>query len=293
MHDIDVIQSLVDLGFSGLEARVYLYLLGNSPATGYNIAKKLGKPVSNVYSVIKSMEEKGLLLVDESDKRLCRVVPPLEFLRTMELHFQNRKRKAKEYLEGIPLPELDNRVYQLSTPEQVYAKAEMMLSQCKKSLLIDIFPFPMKKLKSRIESLSAKKRTVAIHVYEDVVIPGVLITKHRHFKRIMKTWTGQWLNIAMDSSELLLAYMSYDDSSVIHAVWSPNPTVSWAFHTNAYSDILLSALINSLESNAPSSEILEKYTELIERFPYSEAPHQLLSEDKKVGAVNCHKEKKK
>ncbi len=42
-------ESLIALGFSGLEAAIYVHLLENSPATGYQISKAIEKPNANTY----------------------------------------------------------------------------------------------------------------------------------------------------------------------------------------------------------------------------------------------------
>lgn len=57
-------ESLIALGFSGIEAAIYVHLLENSPATGYQIAKGIEKPNANTYQALDSMVQQGFLLVD-------------------------------------------------------------------------------------------------------------------------------------------------------------------------------------------------------------------------------------
>ena len=42
------VQALVDLGFTVMEAHIYVFLLSESPATGYRISRAIGKPVANM-----------------------------------------------------------------------------------------------------------------------------------------------------------------------------------------------------------------------------------------------------
>jgi len=51
---------LVPFGFTNLESEIYVFLLGESPATGYRIAQAIGKPAANTYKAIESLRlEKG------------------------------------------------------------------------------------------------------------------------------------------------------------------------------------------------------------------------------------------
>jgi len=130
----------------------------------------------------------------------------------------------------------------------------------------------MERLKIAVQDTAARGIKVAVHAYENTTIPGALVVQHRHFERIMMTWPGQWLTMATDANQLLLAYMSSGADDVLHAVWSPSPTVSWAFHSNAYSDLILSALVDSLSAGIASKEILETYFRMMKQVPYPDTP---------------------
>ena len=47
------IDALRELGFTELESRIYIFLLEESPATGYRIAQAIEKPVANTYKAIE------------------------------------------------------------------------------------------------------------------------------------------------------------------------------------------------------------------------------------------------
>jgi HTH-type transcriptional regulator, sugar sensing transcriptional regulator len=53
------LDSLISLGFTPLEAEVYVCLVQDSPATGYRIAQTVGRPVAGIYKTIESLANKG------------------------------------------------------------------------------------------------------------------------------------------------------------------------------------------------------------------------------------------
>ena len=56
----DIAEKLVQLGFSGYEARAYISLLKNNPITGYELAKHSGIPPSKIYEVIGKLLERSV-----------------------------------------------------------------------------------------------------------------------------------------------------------------------------------------------------------------------------------------
>ncbi|HZC25389.1 MAG TPA: helix-turn-helix domain-containing protein, partial [Actinopolymorphaceae bacterium] len=56
-----MIERLVQVGFSSQEARVYVALLQQPSATGYEIAKVAGLQRANVYQVLAGLTERGVV----------------------------------------------------------------------------------------------------------------------------------------------------------------------------------------------------------------------------------------
>src|SRR5688572_12935020 len=92
------VQALQTLGFSELEASIYAFLLTESPTTGYRIAQGIGKPVANTYKGIQALQSKGAVLIEDSDTRLCRAMPPDEVLGQLERGFQERRQLVSQAL---------------------------------------------------------------------------------------------------------------------------------------------------------------------------------------------------
>src|SRR5262249_37024015 len=104
----DAIPSLTGLGFTELEAEVYIALLRASPATGYRVAQSIGRPVANTYKAIESLQHKGAVLVDEGASRLCRAVPAEELLAQLERTFRRRRQTAADALASLQAPPDDD-----------------------------------------------------------------------------------------------------------------------------------------------------------------------------------------
>lgn len=61
-------ESLVRLGLSESEMKAYIELLGGGPLTAMDVSRRAGIPYSKIYDVLRRLEEKGWIIVEESNR---------------------------------------------------------------------------------------------------------------------------------------------------------------------------------------------------------------------------------
>jgi sugar-specific transcriptional regulator TrmB len=251
----DAIEPLIGLGLTALEAEIYVFLLQESPATGYRIAQAIGKPAANTYKAIESLARKGAVLLDEGRSRLCRAVPAAEFLGRLERGFRKVKREAAAVLEGLPGAAADDRVYQLRSRDQVFERCRNMLERCRQVALLDVYPQPLEELRADVERAVARGVAVALQVYAPAVLPGAEVVLKGEVERVVERWPGQWLNLGIDGQEHLLAYLTADGKDVHQAIWTGSAYLSWVYHTGASSELVVSELQTLLDAGASAEEL--------------------------------------
>ena len=74
--DDQIIKLLATFGLTGNESRIYLSLLSNNPATGYEISRMAGVPRSAVYAVLGRLEELNLVNGTGRKPRHFTPIPP-------------------------------------------------------------------------------------------------------------------------------------------------------------------------------------------------------------------------
>src|SRR5579871_4132443 len=107
-HD-DILDALTALGFSTNEARAYRGLLVESPATGYEIAQRANIPRSAIYSVLKRLEDGGLVArVDQSPARYA-PLPPSDLMVVLRQRFDGSLGSLEEAIRRLrpPPPPVD------------------------------------------------------------------------------------------------------------------------------------------------------------------------------------------
>lgn len=74
---MDTLLALREMGFTEYEAKVYLALIDESPATGYQVSKVSGVPRSMVYETLRRLHARGAVLENvEGRATLYRPLPP-------------------------------------------------------------------------------------------------------------------------------------------------------------------------------------------------------------------------
>jgi sugar-specific transcriptional regulator TrmB len=249
------IDSLRELGLTGLEAEAYAWLLTSSPATGYGVAKGLGKPTANTYKALDSLREKGAVVTDDDETRAYRAVPPAELLAALERRFLDSRRRAAEALGRLGTPETDERVYRLSTPEQVIQRARQMLLRAREVAVLDLFPLPAERLRSDLEAAADRGIRVVVKCYAPVEIPGARVIQDPASSQVSERWPAQWANAVVDGAESLLALLSRDGTEVHQAIWSGSPFISWVYYSALIAELFYSDVSRGLENGLSMDEL--------------------------------------
>jgi HTH-type transcriptional regulator, sugar sensing transcriptional regulator len=213
-------QTLAALGFTEAEAAVYCELLRAPASTGYRLAQSIGKAAAGVYQALAALSQKGAVLLDDSEAKSYRAVPPAELIAALSKSFEARAAEAAQSLEELHEPQPDDRLYQLSSVDQVFERATAMIERAKEIVLFDLFPEPFRRLEGALAQAATRGVTVAGLLYERAAPAPYLALYSSGSQFVLERWPGVQMNVVADASEHLIALLSRDARSVKRAVWS-------------------------------------------------------------------------
>ena len=206
-------KSLESLGLTQIEALAYAWLVANPSSTGYRVARGIGKPTANVYRALESLGRKGAVLQDRAATPSFRALAPDDLLARLEHDFMQRKTAAAEKLASLQPDAGDERIYALTSPEQVMTRARVMLASARKLVLVHTATPVADSLKEEITE--ARSRRVRVLVPESVSsAPGTLPS----------------LRIVTDAREVLFAAFDYDLARVHEAYWTRSRFLARSMH---------------------------------------------------------------
>ncbi len=229
--------ALLDLGFSRLEAEVYVLLLQEGEATGYRVAQALGKAAAGVYKALDSLERRGAIVSLDAKTRVCRAVPYEEVLERLSQRFESHRDAAADALRRIGTKTDEARVYRLQDFRQVVTRAQAMLGRATGVAVVDLFPRSIPLVTEAVSDARARGVWVIAKLYEDAPLDADHVSVTPHGPGILKVWKRDFLNLVVDGTEHLLSYLDVQREEVIQAAYSNSPYLSVLYYSGITSEV--------------------------------------------------------
>ncbi|PDW03965.1 TrmB family transcriptional regulator [Candidatus Viridilinea mediisalina] len=216
-----ILDQLAALGMTEYEAKVYLTLLSENPATGYQISKHSGVPRSMVYEALGRLEARGAALKSEEEKAtLYRPVSPVLLLDRYEREARERVAALRSDLLPLYHHEKTGRLWNFSGRREALAYAGDLIDAAQRELMLVFADADIVALRQRLES--AHERGVALGVILTGDTAFELGQVVRHPKRETELHRMQeTLIVVADESEFLIA----SGHTVTSATVTTNPNM--------------------------------------------------------------------
>ena len=134
---MDLVHELTGLGFTEYEARIYLALLQESPATGYQLSKRSGVPRSMAYETLGRLDARGVVMQsnDGSTTRYRPLPPDTLLARDRAAHMQRMETLSRGLGQLYHATEGD-RLWTIGGRDAVLAYARGQLESAHQELML-------------------------------------------------------------------------------------------------------------------------------------------------------------
>ena len=132
---MDLLQELMATGFTEYEAKVYLALLRDHPATGYQLSKNAGVPRSMVYEALGRLDVRGAVLRSQ-DRRatLYSPVPPDVLLDRYQQEHQDLLKSLRTSLNAVFTSQEEDLLWSIQGRGTVQSFAQQMIAEAENEL---------------------------------------------------------------------------------------------------------------------------------------------------------------
>jgi HTH-type transcriptional regulator, sugar sensing transcriptional regulator len=269
---LEAASALEAMGFTALEARIYVDLLGAGAQSGYRVAQSIGKAAANTYRALETLEARGAVVCEDGERRLYRATPYAELTAMLSAEFARRAERAQNALASLEGKESDERIYRLTRPAQVYERARAMIERTREFLLIDAFPAALEELRSSIEAAASRGADVIVHAYAPQSMPGVRVIVAPRGAEVRARWPGAWLNVVADAAEALNAYVLDDQRTV--GTWTQSAYLAWVLYCGSASETGLTHLaeLAAREPQIPLANALRTLDDIVRTDPPGRGP---------------------
>ena len=252
-----IVTAMKELGFTASDARCYLTLLKQNPATGYELAAKSAVPRSAIYTVLNRLQSRGL--VNQIQKKPARYVPlpPDRLFELIESGFRKSFDDLKESLSHLQVRSSDARTWTVHGYLATLDMARNMIAAAERSLHLSLWRREAERLAEPLQKSIADGREVTLFSFtrlpEDL---GRVLSYGINEPDLEAYWPHKLILIA-DRARVLIG--SAEDSEESQALVSEEPAVVEMAVSNLVLDITLLGQRRGLET----AEVISGLTEYL------------------------------
>ncbi len=214
-----MIERLSELGFSTQEARVYVALLRQPSATGYEIAKTAGLQRANVYQVLTVLTERGVIdRVSTGSPARFVAHPPAEVLGRIKRDTAARADRLIAELAAVTAPHEPAAFYSLRDREAVIDRTAALVADARERIAVCLWATDLDWLADPLRVAARSGCQVVVNVFGEAELDFGEVYRHEPPAR---TVGGHLLTLAVDYSTALVA--SFDEPA--GAVFTEHPAL--------------------------------------------------------------------
>lgn len=217
------------LGFTEYEARVYVQLLRQSPATAYEISKSSGVPRPNTYHALDALAQRGAVLpVNENPVRYV-AADPQELFDTISRQTRSLCTTLADRLSALTPARDDQYVWTLQGDEAVHDRISALIAESRHALWIKAADDVLRRHRTTLKAAADRGVETLIVLFgpdadEFRFTPNCRVYIHEANGVRMGT-ADNLFTIAVDHAEMLTAAL---DGEVVAAYTRNRPVVTMA-----------------------------------------------------------------
>jgi sugar-specific transcriptional regulator TrmB len=255
----DLLGKLIKVGFTNYEARTYLGLLRNNPATGYEISQQVNVPRSVVYSILRRMEAKGVVISIHDKPRRYIPLSPKQLLAYLESDFSKRVTNLREDLMVFNNKPESEGFWNIRGYDSLMELCTSLINEAEETIYISGWKREIEQLQESL--LKAKKRNVEIVIFSFTTVDsqlGQVFAYGIEEEKLAKFWDHK-LILVTDSKNLVMGSANREDEQ--QAIWTQNRAVL----TIAVNYIILDITLYGQRKNIDvSSTVMQLMTEKVD-----------------------------
>ncbi|WP_426446243.1 TrmB family transcriptional regulator [Paenibacillus sp. S-38] len=257
-----MIEELRRIGLNDLEARCYLALHEEQGITGYEVAKKVSVSRTNVYAALRSLADKGMCRMIESEPVVYEAVPIEQLIRLLQADFELTSRTLLSRLQAPPPS--SKSFYSWHGDKAVGTAIRRLAANADRSILVDLWAEDLHLAEEAL--LEAESRGVAVTVISigPCHTPLKQVLVHKRSEEWNKSETRKFSMLCDSRSALLGSFGRALKPSLLE---TDHPSLVELLQNGFYHDLVMERIERDL-----GGELAERYGEHYERIigPYKE-----------------------
>jgi sugar-specific transcriptional regulator TrmB len=208
---VDIIAGLTGLGFSLHEARVYVALLQQPYANGYEIAKDSALPRSNVYQVLASLLAKNAIQQMSVDPARYVAVAPADVLGRIKRETAQRCDRLVGVLAALAPSGEPTAFWTLRGRDAIVERVISLIDQAQGRIAVCLWADDLSWSREALQSAARRDCRLVVNLFGEAELDFGDVYQHEDPAKIVG---GHLLTLAIDSSAALVAALDEPAAAV-------------------------------------------------------------------------------
>lgn len=218
---MELVDELTRIGFTEYESKVFVALVRQHPATGYQISKSSGVPRSMVYETLSRLHSRGVVLQTvEGRTTLYRPLPPHMLLDRHEADHKQLVQNLRSGLDVLYRAKPDERVWTISGRMAALTYAAQMIRQASDAVYLVLTDQDLDVLRPEVEAACSRDIPISTLLTGQGKLNCGRMAYHPPLESELQELTDMLL-VAIENGETLIA--SAGSSREMKATITCNP----------------------------------------------------------------------
>lgn len=157
-----IIELMQQFQYTATETRLYISLLEDSPATGYELAARSGVPRSAIYNTLKKLKSRGLVNIVQENPVRYAPLPPDQLCDRLNQHYQQSIAALKQGFESMPHNSSAATLWQVHGFDNVIQEAIQHINLATRSIHVGLWQREANELVTTLDAAANKGLDVQI-----------------------------------------------------------------------------------------------------------------------------------
>lgn len=206
-----LVEEMKHLGFTGVEAQIYMYLLQHPHTTGYEISKGTSQPRANIYQALETLVAKERIIAISQDPVRYAAIPPARLLHSIQEETRLRCQSLEQELSALEKPDEIGHFWELNRSERIHARLLELIQTAQHRIAASLWAEDVERLSEPLRAAHQRGCTIILNLFGEANVDFATIYRHEGPEKVV---TGHVIALAIDFNEALVASLDKPTTGV-------------------------------------------------------------------------------
>lgn len=206
------IEEMKQLGFTGMEAQVYIFLLQHPHSTGYEVSKGLGLPRANTYQALETLVTKEHITAVSKEPVRYAALPPTLLLRRIQEETRQRCQSLEQHLARLEKPDSAGHFWELREQKRIEQRLNELINSATQRIAASLWVEDLQKLTEPLRAARQRGCVIILNLFGEASVDFATIYQHEAPEKVIG---GHLVALAVDFAEALVASLDTPATGVV------------------------------------------------------------------------------